>query len=444
MCLKVFTSVLLLGLFLFTLPKTVFASVSSCKYYVLDPWDPSEAGVAQNSNLPISVSYGRASASNDITNVRVTHDQGNTIGSTNNGFDGYYTSKTYDANGVYIVAASSLNSHVTGTAEASVILNSNFSDTTTFQVEMSDDGGSNYTSCVRRDDSTVYHTSLLIEPPPPITIGMSPATSSVTVGTPFNVDVEVDGGTTAFNAAQATVTVSSNLAITGLHNPSSNACNFQYVEAPSTSDPSFAGALFNSSSTNCKAYTLTLTPQSSGTGTITFTDGSIKSFASAEEIMTDVVNGSYTISGATPTPTPTPVPNLTINTYPADTYSSTYLLSGTRDTAIIEVFVNGSSAGVSYPTSTTWEVTVNLSLGNNNFTVHGEDANNIPTATQYVTINRHTLGDINGDGLVNLTDASLFAVDWGKTSGLTYALSDMNGDGSVNLTDFSILAKLEE
>ena len=59
-------------------------------------------------------------------------------------------------------------------------------------------------------------------------------------------------------------------------------------------------------------------------------------------------------------------------------------------------------------------------------------------------MNRHTLGDINGDGIIDLTDASLFAVDWDKTSGLTYNLSDMNSDGNVDLTDLSILAKLEE
>ena len=58
----------------------------------------------------------------------------------------------------------------------------------------------------------------------------------------------------------------------------------------------------------------------------------------------------------------------------------------------------------------------------------------------------HKLGDINGDGTVDLTDASLFAVDYGKTdpSTFTYPLSDMNNDGKVDLTDLSILANLEQ
>lgn len=91
MRLKALLTLLFLGI-LFLIPsKTVFASVSSCKYYVLDPWDPSEVGVSTNSNLPISIAYGRASASNNITNINITQDQGNTIGSTNNGYDGFYT-----------------------------------------------------------------------------------------------------------------------------------------------------------------------------------------------------------------------------------------------------------------------------------------------------------------------------------------------------------------
>jgi Dockerin type I domain len=94
------------------------------------------------------------------------------------------------------------------------------------------------------------------------------------------------------------------------------------------------------------------------------------------------------------------------------------------------------------PTSTTWENAVTLSLGDNNFTLYGTDDESNQTATQTITVGRHTLGDINGDGEVDLIDASLFAVDWDKTSGLTYILSDMNDDGEVNLVDLSILAKL--
>jgi hypothetical protein len=54
------------------------------------------------------------------------------------------------------------------------------------------------------------------------------------------------------------------------------------------------------------------------------------------------------------------------------------------------------------------------------------------------------LGDINGDGRVDLTDFSIFAGDFGKDTSqgavLNSLYSDMNCDGKVDLTDFSIFA----
>ncbi len=285
--------------------------------------------------------------------------------------------------------------------------------------------------------------------PVPNTITVSPSTSTVTVGQPFNATIAVSGGT-AFNAAAAHVALSSNLSITGIHSAPSPECNFQYTQTPTTSDPSFAGAIFGSSSTSCNVYTLTLTPNAAGTGTITLTNGSIKSYADNSEINTGVTNGSFTINAANATPTPTPSLSGITFTSPSETYNSTYTLTGTKDSSTTTVFINGSSTGVTYPTNTTWQVTETLTLGANNtagsntFTVYGTDGTN-QTATVTDTVSLHELGDINGDGVVDLTDASLFATDWGKTdiSTFTYILSDMNGNGSVDLTDLSILAKLE-
>lgn len=275
-------------------------------------------------------------------------------------------------------------------------------------------------------------------------ISASPSSSSVSVGTPFNVDVTLNSASdSAFNAAQSTVTVSSNLSVTGIHNAISNACNFQYTKHPTPTNPSFAGAIFGGSSTGCTVYTMTLTPTATGTGTIAFTNGSIKAYSDNSEILTGVQNGSYTI-GNGPTPTPTSgVSQLTV-TSPLLTYLTDYTLSGGKDSAITHVFINSSETGVTFPTSTTWSVPETLSLGDNTYTIYGSDDDSNQTATQTIDVNRHTLGDIDGDGVTDLTDASLFAVDWGKTSGLTYILSDMNGDGNADLTDLSILAKLEE
>lgn len=47
--------------------------------------------------------------------------------------------------------------------------------------------------------------------------------------------------------------------------------------------------------------------------------------------------------------------------------------------------------------------------------------------------------DINGDGVVNISDLSILAANYAKT-GRTFAQGDLNGDGVVNISDLSILA----
>lgn len=423
--------------------------------------------------------------------------------------------------------------------------------------------------------------------PPPASISVDPATSNVTVGSSFAVNVKVNGGGTPFNAAGATVTVSPSLSITGIKSPSSNSCNFDFTKSPTTANPSFAGAIYGTSSTNCIAFTMVLTPNSSGTGTITFTNGSIKAYSDNSEVLAIVNNGSYTISPIlTPTGTQTltvddsiigtnqnqwnytgsgwghctscnetnpsvsfynasqswdnvtndyvtisfsgvqfnlygvtdprdginavsidggpetnidfyspsrtgnvllwtsPIlsnsthtlklrvtgthnpsatdsylildrgdvlyisnlPNLAVNLYLTATYQSNLTITGTKDTAVTTVYVNGSSLNVTYPSSTTWQAQISVpTLGDNTYIIYGKDGSGNQTASINITINKHLLGDINGDGMIDLTDASLFAVDYGKTNSSTFAypLSDMNNDGSVDLTDLSILAKAE-
>lgn len=281
-------------------------------------------------------------------------------------------------------------------------------------------------------------------PTPSARIVANPDNGTATAGTPFNIDIKVDGDGEPFNAAQANVSVSSNLNVIGITYPTANSCNFNYTKRPTKNDPSFAGAIYGGSSTGCTIYTLTIKPTATGTGTITFTDASVKAYSDSSEILTGVEGGSYTISAATATPTPTTALAQLTATSALFTYMTDYTLKGNKDSAITQVFVNGSEAGSVYPTSTTWERPVTLSvLGENTLTIYGSDGTN-QTATQNVIVKKHTLGDINGDGNVDIIDASLFAIDWGKTSNFSYILSDMTTppDGDVDLTDLSVLAKL--
>ncbi|MDE2026613.1 MAG: hypothetical protein KGJ07_09075, partial [Patescibacteria group bacterium] len=134
-------------------------------------------------------------------------------------------------------------------------------------------------------DNYVYTGVLPVTPTPTpmVQINSSPSTSSVTVGSPFTVNVTVNSTGQSFNAAQSTVSVSSNLSVTGIKSPSSNSCNFDFTKTPTMSNPSFAGGIYGTSSTGCTAYTMVLTPTSSGTGTVTFTNASVKAYADSSE-----------------------------------------------------------------------------------------------------------------------------------------------------------------
>ena len=60
------------------------------------------------------------------------------------------------------------------------------------------------------------------------------------------------------------------------------------------------------------------------------------------------------------------------------------------------------------------------------------------TAGSSVTLTDTILGDLNGDGSVNILDFNTLVSDFGKT-GQTYAQGDIDGNGSVNILDFNTL-----
>lgn len=161
---------------------------------------------------------------------------------------------------------------------------------------------------------------------------------------------------------------------------------------------------------------------------------------SARPAANDLAN--YFSTMLTPSPTPTPLPVPSINTQPTVSYSSTINVSGTKDSSITTIFINDSSAGITYPDSGHWQLNnYSLSFGTNSISIYGEDSSYNQTSTTSISINRHKLGDINGDSNINLTDFSIFALDW-LHSGIAIlnSLSDMNGDGVVNLTDLSVFS----
>lgn len=124
------------------------------------------------------------------------------------------------------------------------------------------------------------------------TISLSPNSGSLS--TSFPVSVVVDGGGQAFNAAQATVSVSPNLTITDL---TLGDCNFSYLATPSIANPSFQGVILGGSSKKCTVYTLTVSPVKKGDASIALSKGSVKRFGDATNILSSVQSGKYSLTG---------------------------------------------------------------------------------------------------------------------------------------------------
>lgn len=133
------------------------------------------------------------------------------------------------------------------------------------------------------------------------TIGVNPKDgSSYETGKSFIIDMIIDGKGDSFNAAKATVIISSSLQVNDLI---LGDCNFSFIQTPQATDPSFVGIILGGSSKKCTAYTLTLTPPPEETGSINLSNASIKKYGDASEILNSVQNGTYTIAGTTPTNT---------------------------------------------------------------------------------------------------------------------------------------------
>lgn len=144
--------------------------------------------------------------------------------------------------------------------------------------------------------ATVTPTPTSVPSPTPFlsaaTIAVSPHNGTQKIGIPFKVAVEITVSGTTFQAASANVTLSSNLMLLDLDKPTTSGCHFLYSVMPKKTDPSFAGTIVGSPSRACALYTLTLKPTAKGTGTIIFTNPSIKAANNHGEIPTKVQNAS--------------------------------------------------------------------------------------------------------------------------------------------------------
>lgn len=243
---------------------------------------------------------------------------------------------------------------------------------------------------------------------PTATIIATPSNGTFAVGQQFNVNVVINGNGQAFNAAEADVSVSSNLTVNSLAlvSPSSGGCNFTFAgtsSTPTAQNPSFAGAILNGSSELCTLYTLTLTANALGSGSITFNNSSVKAYADSDDILASVGNGSYTVSAITPNPTvpttPTPIaPNSDLIMSPATSTVS----SGSTFAVQLRVNTNGQMTNafqtdISYPTALLDVVSVD----NTNSAYEIQAINTVNPATGTISLASGSITPKSGNLLLN-------------------------------------------
>jgi hypothetical protein len=210
------------------------------------------------------------------------------------------------------------------------------------------------------------------------TINVTPPTGSVSPGEQFSVDVVLDGGGQAFNAAQATVAVSSNLTLQAvtITPQASGGCNFTFANensTPSITNPSFAGAILNDSSNHCTLYTLKLSVNgTSGTGVVSITNGQVKSSVDHSEIFLSSQNGNYTIVSTPPTPIAQSVLSLSPLT--------SNVTAGANFNVEVRVNTNGQTVNalqtdISYPTNLLSVVSISNTNGDFGIEAQKTDSN---------------------------------------------------------------------
>ena len=152
---------------------------------------------------------------------------------------------------------------------------------------------------------------------------------------------------------------------------------------------------------------------------------------------------------------PTPVSALTISEINDITVKISAVQTNSPITPI-QVSASGSQTPYLYSLSSTPATGAGLSINASSgritgtptkagtFTLTLKVADNAnKTATESFSMAVSLIGDFNGDGMVNLSDHSLFVAVYGLSAGDDgyNAEMDLNGDGTINTADFLIFVK---
>lgn len=142
---------------------------------------------------------------------------------------------------------------------------------------------------------------------------------------------------------------------------------------------------------------------------------------------------------ANPTPSPS-VDEKTSDTaaYTEESYTSKVSLVGQKSPAVQAWFRNKLIADFS---TTSWNLSYEPKVGNVEDAIEYRRADGSVVNRKSIKINRHTSGDVNGDGKVDILDLSMVAVNWGKTDPENTLVNLNPGvDNGVDLLDLSIIS----
>jgi hypothetical protein len=198
----------------------------------------------------------------------------------------------------------------------------------------------------------------------------------------FSADIRIDGGGVAFNASKASVAVSPNLRVESI---TLGNCGFAFVRTPSTASLSYAGVILGGSKTSCTVYTMKLKVLSQGSGYVFISDGAVKSYKGAEEILSSIKNSSYVFgnnqsvgtSSVLPTPVPTQPPLMLANG--EKLYTLTYSVAAPNDEST-------SSVAVVLDPQLPSKVTANPSPIRENPSVLAATFNNVPEGVHTLSV----------------------------------------------------------
>lgn len=150
-----------------------------------------------------------------------------------------------------------------------------------------------------------------------------------------------------------------------------------------------------------------------------------------------VTSGCASSGGRDITPVETAPPAPTFDsTITARTfiYLSEMLFFGTKAVTATGVYVNDTTEGVTYVTTSRWQKTLTLSLGDNTIAIKAFNSAGESSAVSH-TLKRRKFGDANDNGQVNDYDFSLLANHWGEN----WPEADFNADNQVNDYDLSLM-----